>query len=516
MSLPRVVVIGSGIGGSAVTLALAHAGLPVTLVEKNPLIGGSCSFYEKEGWQLDVGTHLFSRGDEGPLGDLLRRVGAPGAIQFRRTRDIAELRVATQTSALDPIPVPASAARLPAFAWRVCRAMRLGPLEAARAACLFSVILAMSDEDIRAWDQRTVEDFLEPFGLHDAVCGLFGFLLGLYFVVPYWEASAGEAIWCFQKMVRANQLSYPVGGSFAVPGTFCSLGQQRGAVLRTGAGVSRVLLGDGAVRGVELSTGEVLPADVVVSTSSLRTTVLHLVGAEHFPEAYARRARAIRGSSIAVQVKIALRRKLVSAGALVGGVGKVDDIFTLDAERLKGLYEDVAEGRVPECVPFYAPIPTNFDPSLGPGQLITACAVAPTTDIQLKDPAEMWEAALMNALRRVIPGLDAHTVFCDRFSTRWIESWVGKEFGPAISTAQIPGQVGELRPSVETPIGGLYIAGCGAGARGVGTELAAASGMETADAILAREGRQTWRRRAPRSERLLSRGAALWGKLATP
>ena len=72
--------------------------------------------------------------------------------------------------------------------------MRLGPLEAARAACLFSVILAMSDEDIRAWDQRTVEDFLEPFGLHDAVCGLFGFLLGLYFVVPYWEASAGEAI----------------------------------------------------------------------------------------------------------------------------------------------------------------------------------------------------------------------------------------------------------------------------------------------------------------------------------
>jgi len=482
--MKRVVVVGSGLGGSAATLALAHGGVDVTLVEKNPRLGGSCSFYEKQGWHLDVGTHMFTRGNEGPLGDLLRRVGAPGAIRFQRTRDIAELRVATRDGMLPPIPVPASVARMPRFAWRVCRAMRLGPIQASRAGHLFSVIGTMSDRQIATWDDRTVEEFLEPFRLHDAVKGLFGFLLGLYFVVPYWEASAGEAIWAFQKMVRANQLSYPLGGSISVPGTFCRLAEERGASVRVNAGVAAIRVNGGAVEGVTLESGEELDADCVISTSSIRSTVLHLVGAEHFAPEYVTWARGIRGSSIAVQAKVALDKKLVTAGALVGGVGDIDDIFTMDADRLKGMFRDVAEGRVPECVPFYAPVPTNFDPSLGPGQLITACAVAPTTDIQLKDPAEKWEEAMMNALRAVVPGLDEHTVFCDRFSTRWIESWIGKEFGPAISTAQIPGQVGDKRPPVTTPIHGLYIAGCGAGARGVGTELACASGMEAADQIL--------------------------------
>jgi prolycopene isomerase len=130
-------------------------------------------------------------------------------------------------------------------------------------------------------------------------------------------------------------------------------------------------------------------------------------------------------------------------------------------------------------------VPTNFDASLAPPghQLLTACAVAPTSDVALSDPAPAWEEAMMRALRRVVPGLDEHTVFVDRFSVDFIEKWIGKEFGPAVSTAQTPDQVGKNRPSVVSPIPGLYFAGCNAGARGVGTELAAASAMECVDRI---------------------------------
>jgi prolycopene isomerase len=42
---------------------------------------------------------------------------------------------------------------------------------------------------------------------------------------------------------------------------------------------------------------------------------------------------------------------------------------------------------------------------------------------------------------------------------------------------------------VWTPLRGLYLAGCNAGARGVGTELAAASAMECVDRILVDMGR---------------------------
>src|SRR3954466_15712710 len=111
---PRAVVIGSGIGGAAATLLLAHAGIPTTLLEKNRRIGGSCSGYEKQGFHVDIGTHMFCRGNKGPLGDVLRRVGEDGAIEFRRTRDIAELRFPEVR-----IPVPAEVHRIPAFCVRL-------------------------------------------------------------------------------------------------------------------------------------------------------------------------------------------------------------------------------------------------------------------------------------------------------------------------------------------------------------------------------------------------------------
>jgi prolycopene isomerase len=65
-----------------------------------------------------------------------------------------------------------------------------------------------------------------------------------------------------------------------------------------------------------------------------------------------------------------------------------------------------------------------------------------------------------------------------------LASWIGKLHGPAVSTGQTPGQVGARRPAVRTPLRRVYVAGDAAGGRGVGTELAAASALECADAIL--------------------------------
>jgi prolycopene isomerase len=95
---------------------------------------------------------------------------------------------------------------------------------------------------------------------------------------------------------------------------------------------------------------------------------------------------------------------------------------------------------------------------------------------------------MLRALERVVPGLREEALFIDRFSVEFIEKWIGKEFGPAVSTAQIPGQVGKSRIATYAPIRGLYLAGCCAGGRGVGTELAASSAMECVDRILVDHG----------------------------
>ena len=489
----RAVVIGSGIGGATATLLLAHAGVPVTLLEKNRRLGGSCAGYEKQGFHIDIGTHMFCRGPRGPLGDVLRRVGRDGAIDFVRTHDIAELRFPARSDAreITKIAVPSQLHRLPRFAWELARALELSPREAARVARMFTHILTMSEADVEAWNDRTVEDFLTPFTDHAPTIALFGFLLGLYFILPYWEVSAGEAIWSFQRMFRDNWLSYPIGGSNAIPATYVKLAQELGAEVRLGVGCQRVIVRDGRVRGVLLSDGTFVPASIVISTSSVRSTVKYLVGEEHFPSDYVARANSIKGSYIAVQAKIALKTRLIDAGCIVGGVGERVDLFNVGTRDLKSLFTAIEEGRVPEVVPFYCPVPSNFDPSLAPPghQLLTLCAVAPTSDVTLRDPPLAWEEAMLRTLRRVVPGIDEHVLFIDRFSVDFIEKWIGKEFGPAVSTGQTPSQVGARRPKVFTPIAGLYLAGCGAGARGVGTELAAASGIECVDRVLADLGR---------------------------
>ncbi|HEY8079689.1 MAG TPA: NAD(P)/FAD-dependent oxidoreductase [Labilithrix sp.] len=513
MAEPRAVVVGSGIGGSAATLLLAHAGLHVTLVEKNRRLGGSCSGYEKQGFHIDIGTHMFCRGNRGPLGDVLRRAREDGAIHFIRTRDIAELRFLDpdDPSRVRGVAVPADLARMPRFAVELARALRLSPVEALRAARLFTHILAMSDAEVEAWDHRSVEEFIAPFTDHAPTLGVFGFLLGLYFILPYWEVSAGEALWCFRRMAKDNALSYPRGGSIAIPETYVRLAKARGAEVRTGTGVRRILVEDGAARGVELTDGTVLPADIVVSTSSLRTTVTRLVGPEHLPESYVARALAVKGSFIAVQAKIGLKKKLVDAGCIVGGVGDGVDLARVGTNDMKEMFAHLLRGEVPPIVPFYCPVPTNFDPSLAPPghQLLTVCAVAPTSDVKLASPPAEWVEAMLRTIKRVVPGLDEHTLFVDTFDVGFIENWIGKEFGPAVSTGQTPDQVGRRRPPVYTPVRGLYLAGCNAGARGVGTELAASSAMECVDRILADLGREVHATRTrPSAARLLARAAA--------
>jgi prolycopene isomerase len=497
----RAVVVGSGIGGSAATLLLADAGMAVTLLEKNRRVGGSCSGYDKQGFHVDIGTHMFCRGDRGPLGDVLRRVREDGAIRFVRTRDIAELRFfePKDPDHVQRVAIPAELRRMPRFAVELALALDLSVTEALRAAKLFTHILTMSDEEVERWDHRTIEEFVGPFTDHAPTIGVFGFLLGLYFILPYWEVSAGEALYCFRKMARDNALSYPRGGSIAIPEAYVRLAKERGAEVKVGTGVKRILVetpkGEGSPRvsGVELGDGTILPAEIVVSTSSLRTTVNRLVGPEHFPPEYVDRANKIRGSYIAVQAKVGLRKKLVDAGCIVGGVGEGVDLARVGTDDMKEMFHHLTRGEVPPIVPFYCPIPTNFDPSLAPPghQLLTVCAVAPTSDVVLTSPPKAWEEAMLKTIRRVVPGLDDHAVFIDTFDVAFIESWIGKEFGPAVSTGQTPDQVGRRRPPVHTPIRGLYLAGCNAGARGVGTELAAASAIECTDRILSDLGHAT-------------------------
>ncbi len=484
-----MVVIGSGIGGSSCAALLAKAGLRTLLVEKNPRIGGSCGWYDKRGFRVDYGTHMFTRGDRGPLGVALRRLGAGGEVEFLRVDDLAEVRGPGVQLVL-----PAQKWRLPQFCVEAVRQLRIPARELPRVVKLFYDLITMSRQEAERWDERTIEEFIFRYTEHPRLFGLLGFLLGLYFILPPWEVSAGEAILCFQAMVRDNRLSYPRGGSGAIPRAFVGALERYGGQVRTRAGCASIEpLARGGYR-VGLKDGGEVHARMVVSTTTLGDLV-RLVGADRLPEAFTARARTIRKSYVAVQVKVALERRHERSGCIVGGWARDPsfDPWNITREDYRSQFADLDQGRVPKVVPVYCPIPSNFDPALAPpgGQLLTACAVAPCTDVPRPEDTRpharndrAFVDGLLGAMNGLMPGCLDGAVFVDTMGTEALAAWIGKSGGPAVSTGQTPSQSGKNRPSVRTPLPGLYVCGDAAGGRGIGTELACDSAMECVAAVL--------------------------------
>lgn len=474
------IVIGTGMGGSACGALLAKHGFKVLILEKNPRIGGSCSYYEKDGFKIDMGTHMFIRGNKGPFGTCTRRLGMGTPLEFIRTRNIAWLRGFNVDAR-----VPSNVFLMPIFIGRVLVQsgfpLRLIP----NVMRMFYDILKMPPEKIEEWDGRTIEEFMAQYTEEPFVHALIGFLLGLYFILPPWQASAGESIWNFQRFVYDSSLGYPKGGAVAIPATFLKGAEMHGAKVMTNAGVTKIMVEDGKVAGVVVKDKDKFYAPVVVSTTSLRDTVFKLAGSQYFPKSYVNRVEKIKSSFIAVQAKIGLKKKVTDVGCVCGSYPRKRSQKDISLEEMKKIFKNLEEGKLLSYTPIYCPIPSNFDPDLAPPgrQLLTACAVAPTTDIELQDDPKAWIDDMLTALYDLVPGAKENAIFVDTFSVEAIANWIGKTSGAAVTTGQTPDQVGVNRPGHRTPVSGLYICGDGAGSRGVGTELACQSGMDCADLI---------------------------------
>ncbi|WP_437668719.1 phytoene desaturase family protein [Sorangium sp. So ce131] len=465
----RAVVIGAGASGAAAALLLARAGVPTLLAERARRVGGSARAYERDGFRVDARTYMLCRGEAGPLGDVLRRAGQADAITFCEGRDPAALAFAgAARGARGDGPrarravVPGELRRLAGFARDLARGLDLAPLEAARAARLVAHAASMRDADLAACDDVTAEQYVARFLARPAAAAGLAGLLALPLLLPGAEASAGEALVALRQLVRGGQPRYPEGGAARIPDVFTRLAQGLGAAVWTSSTVRRVLVQGRRVCGVELADGTTVAARIVVSTAGLPTTVSALVGEAHFPELYVAHVRALKPEPRRVEVKIGLRRRLVAASALAG--------------------LDGGDGASPS--PFYAVVPTSFDPSLAPPghELLCACAVAGAGGGASVD-------GLMRALARAVPGLLADVVFVDGTVEDGAEAPGAPGGERALGTAQTPGQVGRARPAVHTPVRGLYLAGRAAGGRGAGMELAASSAIECVDRILVDLGR---------------------------
>ncbi len=128
-------------------------------------------------------------------------------------------------------------------------------------------------------------------------------------------------------------------------------------------------------------------------------------------------------------------------------------------------------------------IPTNYDASLAPEgrQMIFYGSGSPAVDDWSK-----WEKVLMDSFYSAYPEARGKVLWHRLDTPEFINSFSG-ETGNIIGVGQTVTQVHEKRPSVVTPLKGLYLASAEAGGHGIGTELAADSDRELFE-ILTKKG----------------------------
>jgi phytoene dehydrogenase-like protein len=352
---------------------------------------------------------------------------------------------------------------------------------------LFGRLLFLPARKISEWDDRTVEEFILAHTRHPKIFHFLIVAIGSYFVIPFYDASAGEAIWCSRRMARDRSSGLPAGGTVAIPRAFIKVAEAARAELLIRAHVKKIHVEGGKVKGVELADGRSFESRAVVSTTTAADT-LRLVGVRNFPSEYAERVRSTRASMTALQAKIALDRPLFVEGGLLGH-GYLDpkqDIAGLSIDDARQMFEDFEAGKIPKMMGFFCSVPTNYDPSLAPmgRQLLSISTAGARPSVQSDTSEKQWKESMLQAFFSYFPETKDHVMWIDSLGPKYIANWLGKTDGPVIGTAQVPGQVAEKRLSHRTPVRGLYLAGDNSAGRGIGVELACGSGMDCADLIL--------------------------------
>ncbi len=456
----KIIIIGAGVGGMACAALLAKAGHEVTVLESHSFLGGRCATLEKDGFVYDFGVHMFSRGDCGPHGDTNRRLD--GDLQWITKEP--SCRVMGKMEFDFPLDIRP-------FSRQVKLALQLGvrPKNLFGAWRLFRTL--MSGRSVEANNNVFLEDYIFRFTGDESIHLFITCVSQLYFALSARQASAGEFIWCFSRMFKDAAFGYPKGGARAIPQAFEDALIRYGGTIAYETPVTGIRVENKRVTGVDTARN-FFPADIVISNAGLNRTI-DLAGADRFPEDYVKRAKTLKYANPYVTNTYALDWPVVPYPV----------VFYMPDMPADKIFSHIENNTAPEDPYLFMPIPSNLDPGLAPPgkQLVIAgTPVAPGAD---DDVCQQTLDRIDDRVHKLFPEIKKALIWQEQGTRADTTRITAHPPGGAIGLGQFPGQTGQQRPSLQTPVTGLYLVGADAGSRGIGTELAVGSALNLADLL---------------------------------
>jgi prolycopene isomerase len=475
-----VIVIGAGFGGSACAGLLARGGANVLLVEKNARAGGKAMSISKNGFTYTawvvigapvIGNLYEAVAERLGVSDLIEMV-APGTqgSMFRRASGKYERLPSMPIGDTDPNVV---------FDW-----LEIPAEERDAAMMLFARLTMMPREEVETLHDVSFDAWIRAQGVPRA---LYAFLVSLccdgMFMVPVDQLEAAEAIRSLQDMFLRHGGMFSRGGFGRVAEAYCEAVRRNGGTVLMKAKTERILVTNGSVSGVRTSKGDFY-APIVISNAGLQPTIFKLVGREHFDPGYVRRIEALVPSYALLGHRYFLNRKVIDVP--YGVVFSVDSPWSRERLEKAGRGEASREGVV------YFEVPSNYDPNAAPPgkQIVLTGSFCPPsphmTTTEIRTWAKAGEDAFFSAFPDLPAAIEDDEIYTPKDVSHLTRDSVTRGIGgETIGLGQIVGQCGPGKPSIQTPLRGLFIVGCDAGGTGVGTQQAIESGVNVAEAVLA-------------------------------
>ncbi|MFX1337909.1 MAG: phytoene desaturase family protein [Promethearchaeota archaeon] len=470
----KVLIIGSGIGGSGIGALLINTGkYDIELFEKNSLIGGRFSTYEKNGWKLDIGCHLVANCENGSIGWILNEIGSSNEVQWSYARN--------------PTPKFYYINKFLLFPRELVR-LDISNNDLKSLLSLMKDLNSFSEAELQKLEDEQVDmrTFLSKYTNNMKVLSLFSFFAGLYFVIPDFLTPASEWIRCQREILNFKTSGYPIGGIISIPNAFCKFIEDKEGKIHMNTEVKEIIIENGKAIGIRTELG-VIKGDLIISNAGVKNTIQNLIRNELIDQKYYKKINSYEYSLATIQTKIALDQKITNE-KMIMFVGQEISQDNLNEK----VFEEKNFTKFLQDLDFhpilFIPIVSNLDPSLVPEgkQLIIAGGGCPTPSqgFNNKDHKNMWEQAIIKSLEIIFPNIRKHILWTETTSPEDINNFVNKD-GTVIGIGQTIEQVGINRPSHEIPgIKNLFYCGADTGRTGIGGELAANSAIELYKKIL--------------------------------
>ena len=284
------------------------------------------------------------------------------------------------------------------------------------------------------------------------------------------------------------------GGMGGITQSMKGSAEASGAVIRTGAEVRRILTEGERAVGVELSDGEVVPADLVVSNADPKRTFLGLLGDSELDEDFVEEVRALKTESASAKLLCSLK-ELPDFSAYLGSEHDPKSLAMVvlcpSIENPEKSLNDARSGKITEVPMIQVQIPSVYDDTIAPdGQHVLSMWVyflpPHIAEGSWDDSGQQFGESLIDLVSEYAPNLRDAIMDWTLLTPEDIEDRIGMTDGNIRHIDMVPAQMMSRRPlpfwsSYRTPVRGLYM--CGAGTH-PGGEVTGAPGHNAAHVIM--------------------------------